>query len=57
MIRPESDWVGQQVRGVERFAIERRFSVRGVDVDIRRFDWVSPSEGALSPVSIILISR
>jgi AraC family transcriptional regulator len=49
MIRPESDWIGQQVRGVEGFAIERAFSVRGVDVDIRRFDWVSPSEGLLSP--------
>lgn len=49
MFRPESDWTDQNVAGVERFAIDRRFSIRGVDVDIRRFDWVSPCEGPFSP--------
>ena len=49
MFRPESDWRGQNRPGVEGFAIERAFSVRGVDVDIRRFEWVSPCEVALSP--------
>lgn len=49
MFRPESDWTGQNAPGVERFAIDHRFSVRDVDADIRRFDWVAPCEGALSP--------
>jgi AraC family transcriptional regulator len=49
MFRPESDWTGQNRPGVEGFGIDHRFSMRDVDVDIRRFDWCAPSEGSLAP--------
>ena len=49
MFRPESDWTGQDAPGVEHFAIDHRFSVSDVDVDIRQFDWVARCEGPLSP--------
>lgn len=49
MFQPESDWTGQERFGVERFAIDRCVESADTTVDIRRFKWVAPSSGPLSP--------
>ena len=49
MFRPESDWSEQGLYGAEAFAIDRRVHASDATVDIRRFRWVTPSSGLLSP--------
>lgn len=49
MFRPESDWTGQVMDGVQNFYIEAMASVRDARVDVRHFDWVQPSSGVFSP--------
>lgn len=49
MIRPETDWFSQSIEVIENFSIDHVAYVRDSRVDVRRFDWVRPSSGYLSP--------
>jgi AraC family transcriptional regulator len=51
MFRPESDWEDQQASRVANFAIEHRLRKDGIAADIRRWRWIAPDGGALSPAS------
>ena len=57
MFRPESDWTGQVMDGVQNFYIEAMASVRDARVDVRHFDWVQPSSAFSARQNIIWITH
>jgi AraC family transcriptional regulator len=49
MVVPESDWTNAPPNGVENFQIRRSVNLRQVNVDIRRYRWISRQRGPILP--------